>query len=295
MLQVQRKIHIMEQFIAAANVWLATHTLVPSRQRGAIAGLVPQLTQDALSASPPVVAISGPPGTGKSTLAYACAAALESENLNVIVLSLDDYYLPAADRHKIARSEHALFAVRGVPGTHDVEMLAAHLSALLDPDHPEIALPRFDKSVDDRLPETRVVEKGFKPECIFVEGWIAGAPPQAGASLLGAVNEFEASQDADGEWRHKVNAYLWDYHEILDPLLGARWHMRAPDWDSVIDWRWLQEQSGHQQRFRSREEVASFLDHFQRLCLHMHTGCRQWADTVIQLDIDHMPSIEKAS
>jgi D-glycerate 3-kinase len=207
-----------------------------------------------------------------------------------LVISLDDYYLSRTERGRLSRSEHRLFAQRGVPGTHDFELLMTHLQAVLDPNHADIHLPVFDKYSDQRLRDRRTVKAGFNPAIVFVEGWVAGVPPQPGHQLLSAVNELESSQDSDGEWRHRVNAHLYDYFNTLDPLINQRWHFKAPDWNSVVQWRWQQEQNGHQKLLSSVSEVADFLDHFQRLCQHMDNTCSQWANSIIELDTDHMPA-----
>ena len=281
----------MTQFIAAAEKWLMASTSIPVRQRLALAGAIPGLLQSLPLSRPCVIAVSGPPGTGKSTIAHACSAALECTGQTSIVLSLDDYYLSSPERGKLSRSEHRLFAVRGVPGTHDFELLVEQLQVLLDPNHGEILLPIFDKYSDRRLKDSRKVAAGYSPEFVFIEGWIAGVPPQPGEQLLLPVNDLESSQDSDGEWRHRVNAQLYDYFSALDPLVDIRWHFQAPGWESVIEWRWLQEQASQQKMLKSRNEVANFLDYFQRLCKHMHNSCDQWADIIIQLDANHMPSI----
>ncbi len=267
------------------------NTSIAGEQRLALAGVVSGLLQSLSLEKPSVITISGPPGTGKSTLAQVCAAVLDSKQETSIVISLDDYYLSSFERGKLSRSEHPLFAVRGVPGTHDFELLIEHLQALRDPNHADIFLPRFDKYEDQRLSDTRLVEAGFAPAFVFVEGWIAGIPPQPGNQLLLPVNDLETDHDKDGEWRHRVNAHLYDYFSALDPLIDSRWHFQAPAWESVIEWRWLQEQAGQQKLFKTRQEVASFLGHFQRLCQHMHNSCAQWADIIIRLDADHIPDI----
>ncbi len=285
------KFTAMSQFIAAAQEWLSTHISAAPDQCRALAKLVPVLLEDYSDSSANVISISGPPGSGKSTFAGACVAALESDGIKGIVISLDDYYLPAAEREKLSRTEHPLFSVRGVPGTHDLDLLADHVRALADPEHADIELPRFDKSLDDRLEETRIIESGFIPGFIFVEGWIIGVPPQSSAALMSPVSLFEEEHDPDAEWRSRVNANLYDYHKALELELNARWYLRAPDWESVIDWRLQQEQESQQMLLENREDVMGFLDHYRRLCLHMQTSCAEWADVIIQLDSAHLPVI----
>ena len=63
------------------------------------------------------VGLSGGQGTGKSTLARLIASAGGQEDLRVLVLALDDYYVPRARRLELARRVHPLFGTRGPPGS----------------------------------------------------------------------------------------------------------------------------------------------------------------------------------
>jgi D-glycerate 3-kinase len=285
------KFTAMSQFISAAEQWLGSNTAIPATQQRKLAELVPELLVDLPASSQKFISIAGPPGTGKSTLAGACCAALESAGHRCLIISLDDYYLPKEQRIKLARSEHALFEVRGVPGTHDLELLLEHLHALMDPDHGDIEVPRFDKSTDDRREEPEIIEAGLIPDFVFIEGWIVGVPPQSGGELLACSNQFEEENDPDGEWRVQVNANLYDYFAELSAFIQERWYLNAPDWDSVIEWRLLQEQSAHQGRLTNEQDVSTFLQYYHRLCLHMQANCVQWADVIIDFDANHVPEI----
>ena len=46
-----------------------------------------------------------------------------------------------------------LFITRGVPGTHDSKMLLKCLKNLKNKNFKKINIPKFDKSIDDRLPK----------------------------------------------------------------------------------------------------------------------------------------------
>lgn len=236
--------------------------------------------------------MSGAPGTGKTTLAGACAAALRSDGRQALVISLDDYYLPRADRQQLARRIDPLLANRGAPGTHDISLLKQHLSSLRDPAHAEIRLPVFDKSRDERSSDARCIPPGFIPDCVFVEGWVVGVPPQTDEALSLPTGSFESSRDSDGRWRRYVNAQLAEYERLLAAVLDQRWLLLAPDWDTVIDWRWRQEQEQQQQWLPDRPAVVNFLQTYQRICDHMHRS-NDWADFIIELDQYHMPSLVK--
>ena len=49
---------------------------------------------------------------------------------NVAVLSIDDFYYTLAERKILAEEVHPLLRTRGVPGTHDTDMLAGYLERL---------------------------------------------------------------------------------------------------------------------------------------------------------------------
>ena len=232
---------------------------------------------------PLTIGIGGAPGTGKTSLAQALSDAFQGTQ----ILSLDDYYLPRAERRRLADSVHPLLASRGVPGTHDIGLLCEHLARLREPRHEAFEVPLFDKQRDDRDPRTRHIEAGRQPSLVILEGWIVGAPPQDDADLSIPVNALEAEKDPDGRWRKWVNRALRNYELGLSPLLDVRWHLLGPDWETVIDWRWQQEQQQERRWLTSREEVERFLAPYQRLCDHVRDHAREWSDRVIRLDRHH--------
>jgi D-glycerate 3-kinase len=277
------------QFSAAAEAWLTATTQLPAKQRQALAGLAPELLRGLPAEDFVVIGISGAPGTGKSTLAHMLRSALAAAGEVASVLSLDDYYLSRMDREKLAQTMHPLFAVRGVPGTHDLELLRSHLLRLRSGDLNSLTLPRFDKASDERLPEA-VPWRGPPPRVVFLEGWCVGAPPPSLSAIRIAPNAVERQRDPAGRWRHAVRTFCEEYDERLNTLLDRRWFLDAPDWRTVVDWRWQQEQElGGRRRFSDRGEVADFLATFEWLSRHMHKTCWQWADRVIGLGRDHCP------
>ena len=105
------------------------------------------------------VGLGGGQGAGKSTLGRLIEAACAEAGLRAVVVGLDDYYLPRAQRLALAARTHPLFETRGLPGSHDVGALRAAMDALLEPG--PVELPRFDKGRDDRV-GTEVREGPFE-------------------------------------------------------------------------------------------------------------------------------------
>lgn len=277
------------QFIAAAQEWLSTHAGL-SPERAAVLGQVAARLVATLPASPPLtIAVSGPPGTGKSTLAGACAAGLQASGATPVVLSLDDYYLSKADREALAREVHPLAARRGPPGTHDIQLLVRHLDTIRSGTARPLLTPRFDKTRDDRANDRRRIELAQTPSHVLVEGWLLGARPQDEAALRTPVNALEAREDPSATWRRWANARLDAYQRSLGARIDVHWHLQAPDWDCVIDWRWLQEQQLSPRWLQDRAAVREFLAPFQRIGLHMHDHAEHWADALVTLDRDHHP------
>ncbi|WP_165188311.1 kinase [Caulobacter soli] len=243
-----------------------------------------------------VVGICGPQGSGKTTTVRVLAALLGARGLKVATLSLDDLYLPLADRETLAREAHPLLRTRGVPGTHDVALGLAVLDGLAG--EGETALPRFDKAADDRAPvEAWPLTEG-PVDIVLLEGWCVGARPQPPEALAAPVNALERERDPDGVWRAYVNAALAGPYRALFARLDLLVLFTAPDFETVLAWRQEQEaklrdrvaRTG-QGRAMSDDEVAVFVQHYERLTRHIAYETPARADLVVALDRDRRSSI----
>lgn len=228
--------------------------------------------------------VSGPPGTGKSTMSGAIAEGLAAAlGARAVTLSMDDFYKTRAEREAMARDIHPLFVTRGVPGTHDVPLAISVLDALGRAGPGDtVGVPVFDKSRDDRLPEGQWRAVAGPLDIILLEGWCVGARPEAEERLAAPINALEADEDADGRWRRRVNDALAgpyaDWFARLDRVLM----LRAPSWEQVFEWRRQQERAGG--RAMDDRALARFLAHYERLVRHMDNELGQRADRVVELD-----------
>ncbi len=236
--------------------------------------------------SPFVVGICGAQGSGKSTLSEGLAGRLTLTGLKVAILSLDDLYLPASAR-PVGLSP--LFATRGVPGTHDVALGERVFTGLKA--SKTTRLPRFDKAIDspaavEDWPEITA------PDVIIFEGWCVGARPEAPDRLMTPLNALER-QDEGGSWRQAVNAALGGGYAHLFGHIDRLVLLSAPSFEVVRDWRIEQE---HSLRSRLRQEgregskvmsdddIAIFVQHYQRLTEHILRTMPGYADLTLRLD-----------
>lgn len=247
---------------------------------------------------PVIAGINGAQGAGKTTFARFAAEWLRRElGLAVASLSLDDLYLGNATRARLAREVHPLFATRGVPGTHDVE-LGEHVLAALTASAggEEVAVPAFDKASDDRVPRDDWCRVSAPVDVVLFEGWCVGARPQRSQDLLDPVNSLEAVEDPDGRWRRYVNTRLQSDYAGLFGRLDMLVMLKVPSFDKVFDWRRLQEQrlrerlaahAGSAAAGQTDVQLDRFIRHFERLTRHMLLTMPGYADMVIDIDDQH--------
>lgn len=246
----------------------------------------------AACAQPVRIGLCGPQGSGKSTMAHRLAVQLEGRGLRVALLSLDDFYLTRLERVALAARIHPLLATRGVPGTHDIELLTAILDQLAaaGPDAQTLA-PRFDKALDDRKPAASWQVLPGRPDVVLLEGWCVGARPQPAAALAAPVNRLEAEKDPEGVWRGWVNERLGRDYASLFARLSYRIFLAAPDFDCVFGWRLQQEETllrtSPGSEAMDRAALRAFIAHYERITRDMLADPP--ADLMIMLDAERVP------
>jgi D-glycerate 3-kinase len=242
-----------------------------------------------------LLGVNGAQGTGKSTLADFLRLATESMfDWNVAVLSIDDFYFTLDERQALAKDVHPLLKTRGVPGTHDTNMLVRYLGRLQQLEEAErLALPRFDKAADDRAEKSRwPVVKG-PIDLVILEGWCVGTVAQSDAELQQPANALERDEDPDGAWRRYVNDQLRAKYEPIFAQLDALIFIGAPNFDAILRWRTEQEEKlaaaspSNSSGLMNQQQITRFIQFYERLTRANLAALPEKADFVFRLDDSH--------
>ena len=242
--------------------------------------------------APYFVGINGCQGSGKSTLSdFICFYISETYNLNIVVMSLDDFYLSRSARTTLAQSIHPLLQTRGVPGTHNTSLLKDVLNKVKNQES-GFYIPRFNKATDDPYEEAQWQHIQKPIEILILEGWCWGVTAQTDEQLETPINTLEQQQDEDATWRKYVNSELLTHYQPLYEYFDFWAALQVPSFDSVYRWRLEQEQkliqslspTDQQSKVMNEEEVLNFIQYFQRLTTHGMQALPAIANAIYYLD-----------
>jgi D-glycerate 3-kinase len=239
------------------------------------------------------VGINGCQGSGKSTLTDYIATYLTAEyQLNVVVMSLDDFYYSSKKRTTLAQDIHPLLATRGVPGTHNIVKLDQVLT-LLKQKKTGFSIPKFNKATDEPFAEVDWQRIEQPADIIIVEGWCWGVKPQTVTELETPINELESQSDTSGEWRTYVNQQLKLAYEPLYKKMNFWLVLQAPSFDCVYKWRLEQEEKLKDinidvanSKIMTPAEVLNFIQYFQRLTIQGYKTFDQPPSAIFYLGND---------
>ena len=118
---------------------------------------------------PYFIGINGGQGSGKTTLSDFIQTVLSLvAKKSVTGFSIDDIYKTVAEREKQSNEIHPLCKVRGVPGTHDIQMGLEVLDSLYGAGKETLTpIPSFSKLLDSHKPKEDWKAFRGRPEYIF--------------------------------------------------------------------------------------------------------------------------------
>lgn len=235
------------------------------------------------------ISINGCQGSGKTTLTIFLKTILEKAfGKSAAIISLDDFYLKKNERIALSKKVHPLFVTRGVPGTHDLELMTDTIGQLLEAS--PVMLPVFDKLMDDRL-EKKHWHNQAPAEVVLFEGWCNNSPAQDESALINPVNELERNEDQSAKWRSYANDMLKKYNQNFFNDADIKLMLLAPGFENVFQWRKNQEQKlaldnkESNKKIMNSAELQRFIQHYERITRHsIEHMPEQVADIVIPIN-----------
>ena len=239
-----------------------------------------------------VIGLTGGQGSGKSTISNILKIIFKNGfKLNTVIFSIDDFYKTLKERKRMSKIVSPLFLTRGVPGTHDTSLMYKCIKRLKNLSFKKISIPRFDKSIDDRLTKKKWQKIKKKPDFVIFEGWCVGATPQKKKDLLVPVNKLEKEHDKKRIWRNKINKELKSNYKKIFDLIDIQIFLKVPSFKHVYRWRLLQEKklkfSKKGKKIMNDDQIRKFVMFYERITKEMLKNFDKKANYIIKIDEKH--------
>ena len=239
-----------------------------------------------------IIGLAGGQGAGKSTVTGILKFIFKKKyGLNLCCFSIDDFYKTKAERRKMSKKVHSLFLTRGVPGTHDLGLINKTIKKLKTKKFKTVLIPKFDKSIDDRMKKNKWQKIKNRPNIIIFEGWCVGARHQKDSELKNPLNPIEKKYDLNLVWRRTVNYYLKNQYKKLFNKIDKLIYLKAPNFDYIFKWRLHQEQkmklTSKNKKTMSKSHVKKFIMFYERTTKQMMKDFSKISALTVFLDRSH--------
>ena len=187
---------------------------------------------------PYFVGLAGGQGTGKTTISSLIRIILiKYFKLDVFRISIDDFYKTRKERINLSKKVHPMLLTRGVPGTHDIDMMLNFFKKTKSKKFKRLKLPTFNKSMDDRFKKKKWYDLKKRPDVVIFEGWCVGAKSEKNITLCKNINSLEKAKDQKKIWRKYVNQQLKFKYKNLYSQLNCLIYLRAKNFSLLQKWR----------------------------------------------------------
>ena len=244
---------------------------------------------------PYFVGLAGGQGTGKTTISSLIQIILiRFFKLKVFRISIDDFYKTRKERTSLSKRVHPMLLTRGVPGTHDINMMLSFFKKVKSKKFKKLKLPTFNKAKDDRFNKKHWYDLKNKPDVIIFEGWCVGAKSEKNNTLKKAINSMEKGKDQKQTWRKYVNQQLKSKYKNLYSQLNCLIYLKASSFSLLQKWRlkqerklWLNSKKNSNLKIMSKEDVISFMQTYQRITQNMFKKTHKYASIILNLNSNH--------
>ena len=251
------------------------------------------ISKKAYKKRPYFVGLAGGQGSGKTTISSLIKIILiKYFKLNVFRISIDDFYKTRKERINLSKRVHPMLLTRGVPGTHDIDMMLNFFRASKSKKFNRLKLPTFNKAIDDRFNKKRWYDLKKRPDIIIFEGWCVGAKSEKNTTLKKTINSLEKINDQKQIWRKYVNYQLKSKYKDLYSQLNCLIYLKAKNFSLLQKWRLKQErklwvQSKVKSKIMSKGDVLNFMQTYQRITQNMFRNMPKYASVIFNLNSNH--------
>ena len=253
------------------------------------------IAKKANNKKPYFIGLAGGQGTGKTTISSILKIILTKYfKLKVFKISLDDFYKTRKDRISLSKKVHPMLLTRGVPGTHDINIMLSFFKKIKSKKFKNLKVPSFDKAIDDRFNKKYWHNIKERPDVIIFEGWCVGAKPEKNSSLKKSINSMEKANDTKFVWRKFINQQLKSKYKKLYSELNCLIYLKAKNFKLLQKWRLKQEQKlwsktkkKSKNKLMSKRDVINFMQTYQRITENMFRIMPKHASIVMHLNSNH--------
>jgi len=244
---------------------------------------------------PLIIGLAGGQGIGKTTITSIITIILKKYfKLNVFKISIDDFYKTRKQRTLLSKNKHPLLMTRGVPGTHDINIMLNFFRKIKVKKFKSLKLPKFNKAVDDRCKQSLWYKIQSKPDVVILEGWCVGAKSQNFRQLRKPINSLERIHDQTFKWRQYVNYQLETKYKKLFNQLDGLLYLRAKNFSLLRRWRlkqekklWLKSKNKKNLKIMNKDQVKNFMDTYQRITQQMFKDMPKYSSIIMNLNSSH--------
>ena len=253
------------------------------------------IASKANKSKPYFVGLAGGQGTGKTTISSIVAIILRKYfKKNVFKISIDDFYKTRKERKNLSKKIHPMLMTRGVPGTHDVQIMLDFFKKAKSKNFKKMKLPSFNKALDERHSIKNWYKINLKPDVIIFEGWCVGARPETNKTLKKPINSLEKANDQKLIWRKYVNQQLKTKYKKLYSQLNCMIYLKAKNFSLLQKWRlkqehklWLKTKKKSSHKIMSKGDVINFMQTYQRITQNMLKYAPKYSSIILNLNRNH--------
>ena len=257
------------------------------------------ISKRASKKKPLMIGLAGGQGSGKTTISSILTLILQKYfKLKVFKVSIDDFYKTRKNRKVLSKNKHPLLMTRGVPGTHDVDLILKFFKKVKSKSFKNLTVPKFNKAIDDRCKKSLWFKLKSKPDVVIFEGWCVGAKAQTNKQLKIPINSLERVYDQGIKWRSHVNNQLKSKYKTLFKQLDGLLYLKAKNFNILRNWRlkqerklWVQTKEKKNLKIMSSGDVINFMQTYQRITQQMFKDAIKSSSIIMNLNKNH--KIEK--